>query len=214
MPNRQLSSLDHVLSQIDAGLRGAFAKAPQPKRQSPASKVKDSDLSERERKHAIGLMRVNHAGEVCAQALYQGQGLTAKLPEVSQQMAHSAEEEIDHLAWCEQRLNELGGTTSILNPTWYAMSFALGAGAGIISDKLSLGFVAATEEQVCQHLEKHLQELPQNDKKSRSIVEQMLVDEKSHADSALEAGGYNFPKPVKRMMTMVSSLMTRSSYKL
>ena len=214
MMNRQLTPLDQIFSQIDAGLRGAFAKAPQPRRQSPSAKIKESELSESERKHAIGLMRVNHAGEVCAQALYQGQGLTAKLPEVSQQMAHSAEEEIDHLAWCEQRLDELGGSTSVLNPAWYAMSFAIGAGAGLISDKLSLGFVAATEDQVCQHLEKHLQDLPQQDKKSRSIVEQMLVDEKSHAESALEAGGYDFPKPVKRVMTMVSSLMTRSSYKI
>ena len=214
MMNRQLTPLDQILSQIDAGLRGAFAKAPQPRRQSPSAKIKESELSESERKHAIGLMRVNHAGEVCAQALYQGQGLTAKLPEVSQQMVHSAEEEIDHLAWCEQRLDELGGTTSALNPAWYAMSFAIGAGAGLISDKLSLGFVAATEDQVCQHLEKHLQDLPQQDKKSRSIVEQMLVDEKRHAESALEAGGYDFPEPVKRIMTMVSSLMTRSSYKI
>lgn len=212
--NRQLSSIDQILSQIDSGLRGAFAKAPQPKRPSPAAQVKESELSESERQHAIGLMRVNHAGEVCAQALYQGQGLTAKLPEVSQQMAQSAEEEIDHLAWCEQRLDELGGKTSILNPAWYAMSFAIGAGAGIVSDKLSLGFVAATEDQVCQHLQNHLEDLPQQDKKSRSIVQQMLVDEKAHAQSALDAGGYQFPRPVKRLMTRVSSLMTRSSYRL
>ena len=214
MANRQLSSLDQVLTQIDLALRGAFAKAPQPQRPSPAADLEESELTDSERQHAIGLMRVNHAGEVCAQALYQGQALTAKLPEVEAQMAHSAEEEIDHLAWCEERITQLGGTTSALNPAWYAMSFAIGAGAGIISDKLSLGFVAATENQVCQHLQKHLQELPLEDNKSRSIVEQMLVDEQSHAESALEAGGYPFPKPVKEAMTLVSSLMTRSSYRI
>jgi ubiquinone biosynthesis monooxygenase Coq7 len=214
MANRQLSSQDQVLSQIDVALRGAFAKAPQPQRPSPASNIEESQLTDSERQHAIGLMRVNHAGEVCAQALYQGQALTAKLPEVEAQMAHSAEEEIDHLAWCEERIDQLGGTTSVLNPVWYAMSFAIGAGAGIISDKLSLGFVAATENQVCQHLQKHLQELPTEDNKSRSIVEQMLVDEQSHAESALQAGGCPFPKPVKEAMTMLSSLMTRSSYRI
>ena len=214
MANRQLSSLDQVLSQIDVALRGAFAKAPQPQRPSPASNIEESQLTDGERQHAIGLMRVNHAGEVCAQALYQGQALTAKLPEVGAQMAHSAEEEIDHLAWCEERIDQLGGTTSVLNPVWYAMSFAIGAGAGIISDKLSLGFVAATEDQVCHHLEKHLKELPREDNKSRSIVAQMLVDEQSHAESALQAGGYPFPKPVKALMTWVSSLMTRSSYRI
>lgn len=214
MAKRQLSSFDQLLSQIDIGLRNAFARAPQPQRPSPAADIEESQLTESERQHAIGLMRVNHAGEICAQALYQGQALTAKLPEVGVQMAHSAEEEIDHLAWCEERINELGGTTSVLNPAWYAMSFAIGAGAGIISDKLSLGFVAATENQVCQHLHKHLKELPREDNKSRSIVEQMLVDEQSHAESALEAGGYPFPQPVKEVMTWVSSLMTRSSYRI
>lgn len=214
MPNRQLSSIDQFLSQVDSGLRSAFASAPQPKRSSPAAQIEETDLNESERQHAIGLMRVNHAGEVCAQALYQGQGLTAKLPEVRKQMEHAAEEEVDHLAWCEQRLEELGGNTSMLNPVWYGMSFAIGAGAGLISDKLSLGFVAATEDQVCQHLQNHLAALPEEDKKSRSIVEQMLTDEKSHAESALEAGGYPFPKPIKQIMTSISSIMTRSSYRL
>jgi ubiquinone biosynthesis monooxygenase Coq7 len=131
---------------------------------------------------------------------------------VGEQMAEAAEEEIDHLAWCEQRIDSLGGKTSVLNPAWYAMSFAVGAGAGIISDKLSLGFVAATEDQVCQHLQWHLEDLPQEDQKSRAIVQQMLADEQVHAESALEAGGYNFPKPVKKLMTMISSVMTKSSY--
>ena len=172
---RQLSPLDKFIDQLDAGLRTAFGRAPQPNRTSPAAAIEESDLSPQQRQHSIGLMRVNHAGEICAQALYQGQALTAKLPEVGEQMKEAADEEIDHLAWCEQRISELGGKTSALNPAWYAMSFALGAGAGLVSDKLSLGFVAATEDQVCQHLQKHLDQLPTEDKKSREIVEQMLA---------------------------------------
>jgi len=214
MAQRQLSMLDKVLEQLDSGLRTSYASAPTPNRASPAEKLDESELTDKQRQHAIGLMRVNHAGEICAQALYQGQALTAKLPEVGDKMRESAEEEVDHLAWCEQRIHELGGKTSVLNPAWYAMSFALGATAGLISDKLSLGFVAATEDQVCSHLEKHLDQLPAEDKKSRSIVKQMLVDEAHHAESALAAGGLQFPKPVKALMNMVSSAMTKSSYKI
>lgn len=214
MANRQLSGLDHILTQLDQGLRTVLGNAPSPQRVSPATGVAESELSEQERGQAIGLMRVNHAGEICAQALYQGQALTAKLPEVGAQMEHAAEEEIDHLAWCEERIQELGGNTSALNPLWYAMSFGIGAGAGLISDKLSLGFVAATEEQVCTHLEKHLEELPANDSKSRAIVEQMLDDEARHAQTALDAGGHRFPAPAKKLMTLVSAAMTGSSYRL
>lgn len=214
MPNRQLSAIDQLLIQLDQGLRTAFASAPAPQRSSPAAEIEEKPLSAQERNHAIGLMRVNHAGEVCAQALYQGQALTAKLPEVGNQMEHAAAEEIDHLAWCEERITELGGSTSLLNPIWYAMSFGIGAGAGLISDRLSLGFVAATEDQVCAHLKTHLDELPANDLKSRSIVEQMLADEERHAQAALEAGGHHFPRPVKAFMTRVSAAMTGSSYRL
>ncbi len=214
MSNRQLSAIDQLLTQLDQGLRTAFASAPNPQRASPAMTLEDPELSAQERKHAIGLMRVNHAGEVCAQALYQGQALTAKLPEVSAQMEHAAAEEIDHLAWCEERITELGGNTSLLNPIWYAMSFGIGAGAGLISDKLSLGFVAATEDQVCEHLKTHLEQLPSNDHRSRAIVEEMLVDEERHAQTALDAGGHEFPKPVKAIMTAVSAAMTGSSYRL
>lgn len=214
MAQRQLSLLDKLLDQIDSGLRTSFGSAPAPNRVSPAQAMEEPELTEEQRQQAIGLMRVNHAGEICAQALYQGQALTAKLPHVGEQMRESAAEEIDHLAWCEQRIHQLGGKTSALNPVWYTMSFTLGAGAGLISDKLSLGFVAATEDQVCNHLEKHLQQLPEDDTKSRSIVEQMLVDEAQHAESALAAGGHKFPKPVKALMTLVSSVMTKSSYKI
>lgn len=214
MANRQLSGLDQILTQLDQGLRTVLGNAPAPQRASPAIELSESELSDQERHHALGLMRVNHAGEVCAQALYQGQALTAKLPEVGEQMEHAAAEEIDHLAWCEERIQELGGRTSALNPLWYAMSFGIGAGAGLISDKLSLGFVAATEDQVCAHLQLHLEELPGNDQKSRAIVEQMLEDEARHAQSALDAGGHQFPAPVKKLMTLVSAAMTGSSYRL
>lgn len=214
MGQRKLTFIDTLLDQIDSGLRTTFATAPTPNRPSPANAMDEPELNEEQRQHAIGLMRVNHAGEICAQALYQGQALTAKLPEVGDKMRESAEEEIDHLAWCEQRIEELGGKTSALNPAWYAMSFALGAGAGLISDKLSLGFVAATEHQVCSHLEKHLEQLPEEDDKSRLIVAQMLKDEAHHAESALAAGGHKFPKPVESLMTLVSSAMTKSSYKI
>lgn len=214
MANRQLSGLDKILTQLDQGLRTVLGNAPAPQRASPAVELSESELSDQERHHALGLMRVNHAGEVCAQALYQGQALTAKLPEVGEQMEHAAAEEIDHLAWCEERIQELGGRTSALNPLWYAMSFGIGAGAGLISDKLSLGFVAATEDQVCAHLQLHLEELPGNDQKSRAIVEQMLEDEARHAQSALDAGGHQFPAPVKKLMTLVSAAMTGSSYRL
>ncbi len=214
MANRQLTAIDQILTQLDQGLRTVFGNAPEPQRVSPAVEIADTEMSDQERQHAIGLMRVNHAGEICAQALYQGQALTAKLPEIGKQMEHAAAEEIDHLAWCEQRINELGGRTSALNPIWYAMSFGLGAGAGLISDKLSLGFVAATEDQVCDHLQKHLDELPESDSKSRAIVEQMLDDEARHAQTALDAGGHRFPAPVKKLMTLVSSAMTGSSYRI
>ena len=214
MANRQLTKADQLLTQFDQSLRTLVGNAPSPQRISPAVEVEDVQLSEKERRHSLGLMRVNHAGEVCAQALYQGQALTAKLPEVGKQMQHAAEEEIDHLAWCEERIHQLGGRTSALNPLWYAMSFGIGASAGLISDKLSLGFVAATEDQVCDHLQTHLHELPTNDIKSRTIVQEMLIDEARHAETALEAGGPRFPTPVKKLMTLISSAMTRSSYRL
>ena len=152
MSHRKLSVLDKLITQVDHGIRTVLFDAPSPDRESPADEIQQDELSDKDRDHAIGLMRVNHTGEVCAQALYQGQALTAKLSDVREQMKEAATEEIDHLAWCEDRIKELGGRTSLLNPLFYAMSFGIGAGAGIISDKLSLGFVAATEDQVCSHL--------------------------------------------------------------
>lgn len=214
MNNRKLSVLDQFITQIDHGLRTVLGDAPTPERVSPALDVQDAELSSADRDHAVALMRVNHTGEVCAQALYQGQALTAKLPDVRDQMKEAAIEEVDHLAWCEERIKDLGGNTSLLNPFFYAASFGIGATAGLISDKLSLGFVAATEDQVCSHLKTHLDQLPAEDLKSRAVVEEMLADEERHAQAALDAGGYNFPSPVKQAMTLVSSVMTKGSYKI
>lgn len=214
MPTKHLSPLDQFLTQIDQALRTVVADAPTPERPSPAENAAETQLSEQEKQHAAGLMRVNHSGEVCAQALYQGQALTAKLTHVREEMEHAADEEIDHLAWCEQRVKELGENTSRLNPLWYALSFGIGATAGLISDKLSLGFVSATEDQVCKHLESHLEQLPEQDTKSRTIVEKMLEDEAKHARSALEAGGVEFPAPVKGIMSIVSKAMTKTSYRI
>ena len=214
MSHRKLSALDKLITQVDHGIRTVLSNAPSPERESPANGIKQDDLSEKDKDHAIALMRVNHTGEVCAQALYQGQAITAKLPDIREQMKEAATEEIDHLAWCEDRIKELGGRTSLLNPLFYAMSFGIGAGAGIISDKLSLGFVAATEDQVCSHLKNHLEQLPKDDLKSRAVVEEMLADEERHAQAALDAGGYEFPNQVKQVMTAISAVMTKSAYKV
>ncbi|MET0355608.1 MAG: 2-polyprenyl-3-methyl-6-methoxy-1,4-benzoquinone monooxygenase [Cellvibrio sp.] len=211
---RQLSLIDKFIIRTDRALRTIAATEQHAERPSPAATLDEAELSAEERRHAAGLMRVNHSGEVCAQALYQGQALTAKLPDIRAEMEHAASEEIDHLVWCQQRLDALDSHTSYLNPLWYGLSFAIGAGAGLVSDKVSLGFVAATEDQVCQHLQKHLADLPEQDEKSRAVVTQMLRDEARHADMALSAGGYRFPAPVKGLMTMVSKAMTSTSYRI
>lgn len=212
--SRRLSLLDSLLIQVDHALRTVAVDKPPHDRLSPAKEESEQELTEQEKRHAAGLMRVNHTGEVCAQALYQGQALTAKLTSVRSEMEQAADEEIDHLAWCQERVNQLGSHTSLLNPLWYGLSFGIGATTGLISDKLSLGFVAATEDQVCKHLESHLNQLPPQDDKSRAIVEQMLDDEAKHADAALDAGGLKFPAPVKGLMTIVSKAMTKTSYRI
>lgn len=215
MPGIQLSLVDRLIVQADRALRTlAGASDLTAERPSPAIHLPETELSPEERRHSAGLMRVNHAGEVCAQALYQGQALTAKLPDVRFEMEQAAAEEVDHLVWCQQRIDELGSHTSYLNPVWYGLSFAIGAGAGLVSDRVSLGFVAATEDQVCRHLHSHLTKLPEQDLRSRAIVEQMLEDEARHADAALAAGGMNFPAPVKVAMTLVSKAMTLTSYRI
>lgn len=211
---RHLSLIDRFISEADRALRSISPHTKPALRSSPAESLSENELSDSQRRHSAGLMRVNHSGEVCAQALYQGQALTAKLSAVKKDMQHAADEEIDHLAWCEDRLKALDSHTSLLNPAWYGLSFGIGAIAGLISDKVSLGFVAATEERVCAHLEEHLQSLPLEDKRSRAVVEQMLEDEAKHQHMALEAGGYDFPAPVKTAMTLVSKTMTQSSYRI
>jgi len=214
MHKPRLSLLDKLIVEADSVMKTITSRGNHASRPSPAKDHMDSQLSESQRKHVAGLMRVNHTGEVCAQALYQGQALTAKLPTVRKEMQQAAQEEVDHLVWCEERLRELGSHTSYLNPVWYGMSFALGALAGAISDKVSLGFVAATEEQVCSHLRDHLKQLPDDDRKSQLILQKMLEDEQRHGDKALEAGGTDFPRPLKDAMSSVSKLMTRTSYRI
>lgn len=205
---------DQLITQFDRALRSVTPGTQATNRPSPAEQQQEQPLTAEEKRHAAGLMRVNHAGEVCAQALYQGQALTAKLTRVRADMERAADEEVDHLAWCEKRLAELNSHTSVLNPLWYGLSFGLGAGAGLINDKISLGFVAATEDQVCRHLQCHLNQLPEHDAKSRAVVSSMIHDEQQHGASAIKAGGYVFPKPVKFVMSCVAKAMTTSSYRV
>jgi ubiquinone biosynthesis monooxygenase Coq7 len=214
MQKRRLSLLDKLITETDAVMKTITSRGNHSSRPSPSDGHGESELSESQRRHVAGLMRINHTGEVCAQALYQGQAMTAKLPTVREDMQQAAQEEIDHLVWCEERLRELDSHTSYLNPAWYGLSFALGAIAGAIGDQISLGFVAATEERVCNHLREHLEDLPEEDRKSQLILQQMLEDEQRHGENALEAGGTEFPPAVKDAMTGVSKLMTHASYRL
>lgn len=209
---RQLSLIDKLISQADQALRTLVPNVAQAGQSSPAEAKPFHPLDGAEKKHIASLMRVNHTGEVCAQALYQGQALTAKLPNVRQEMEQAAQEEIDHLVWCEQRIKQLDSHTSLLNPLFYAASFSLGALAGIAGDKWSLGFVAATEDQVCRHLTEHLKQLPEDDEKTRAILEKMLSDEKEHGDRAIQAGGVEFSNTAKSLMTAASKVMTKTSY--
>lgn len=213
-PDREFSRLDRLLLQADSALKTLLPFTGQPQRRSPASDQPDVALDSRDTRHVTGLMRINHTGEVCAQALYQGQALTARLPQIRSAMEHAAEEEIDHLAWCEERIRELGGRPSVLNPLFYGLSFGVGAVAGLISDRVSLGFVAATEDQVCKHLDEHLAQLPVDDEKSRAILEQMREDEEQHSSTALEAGGLRFPAPIKLGMSLLSRVMTKTTYRI
>jgi len=209
-----MSPIDRLVVEFDTALRSVFGGA-HAQRTTPGSEVNaNSVLDTQERKHAAGLMRVNHVGEVCAQALYQSQKLVARNPQIQEMLSHSGQEEMDHLAWCETRLQELGSHTSYLNPFWYAGSFAIGLAAGLAGDKWSLGFVAETEKQVENHLESHLEKLPQEDQRSRAIVEQMRIDEIEHGQAALHAGGVALPEPVQKMMQLMSKVMTETAYKI
>jgi 3-demethoxyubiquinol 3-hydroxylase len=210
-----MNIVDRFICEIDAGLRTAFAPAfaerPLPScAAETASNNVPPDATERE--ESIRLMRVNHAGEVSAQALYQGQALVAKTPETRTVLEHAAREERDHLAWCESRLNELGGAVSRLNPVFYAGSFALGVASGVLGDKWSMGFLVETERQVEAHLSDHLGRLPESDSKSRLILEAMRQDEIHHGQTGIEHGAAKLPAPIQTVMKMVSKLMTRSAY--
>jgi ubiquinone biosynthesis monooxygenase Coq7 len=203
-----------MLIDLDNALRTLFGKPRVTERSNPADTVDEAQMSEEERDLAARLMRINHTGEVCAQALYQGQALTAKLPEVRDSMERAAQEENDHLAWCETRLEELDNRKSLLNPLWYASSFLIGTAAGLAGDKWSLGFVAETEHQVEAHLNDHMGRIPAQDRKSLAILEQMKEDEIHHATVALEAGGADLPAPIRLAMKLTSKVMTKSVFYL
>jgi ubiquinone biosynthesis monooxygenase Coq7 len=207
------SVADLLIGQVDRALR-TLSGRHEPQRENPAADLDPTPLDETAGRHAAGLMRVNHTGEICAQALYQGQALTARDPAVRAALVEAAPEETDHLAWCEGRLTELGSRPSVLNPAFYALSYAMGAVTGLLGDKVSLGFVEATEDQVCRHLERHLDSLPPDDARSREIVARMREDEARHGSDALARGGVAFPAPVKQAMTLLSRLMTETTYRV
>lgn len=212
---RKLSRTDSLVQRFDAALRTLVPGAALASGPSPASRdVRDGPMDAEERRHAAGLVRIHHTGQVCAQALYQGQELTAGLPERRGQMEAAAREEADHLAWCDARLHELHDRTSRLAPFFYAASFGLGVAAGAAGHRVGLGVAAATEEQLGRLLEKHLERLPRGDQRSRAVLRQMRIDEAHHAQLALEAGAMRFPTPVKAGMALMAKVLTRSAYKL
>lgn len=205
------SNIDHLLLGVDRALRvvSGLASARRP---SPALAVPENNLSDQEKRHSAGLMRVNHVGEICAQALYDAQAQFTKTAAISQQFTHSGIEEEDHLAWSAQRITELNSRTSLLNPLWYAGAYVCGTIAARCGDAASLGFVVETEKQVAAHLASHLEKLPQADSKSRAIVEQMRVDEIAHGAAALALGASDLPMPVKATMRAMAKVMTASAY--
>ncbi|THK40383.1 2-polyprenyl-3-methyl-6-methoxy-1,4-benzoquinone monooxygenase [Methylophaga sp. SB9B] len=212
MSFRNLLLADKIIIELDKALTTLAGTPLSSGRDNPAKGIEENVLNDNERRQSIALMRVNHSGEVSAQALYQGQALTAQLTDIREAMQQAAAEENDHLLWCEQRLQQLEGRTSILNPLWYAGSFVIGAVAGKIGDKWSLGFVAETEKQVIEHLDEHLGKVSENDLRSRSILAQMREDERHHQDTAIAAGGAELPWLVRKIMQPMSKVMTRSSY--
>jgi ubiquinone biosynthesis monooxygenase Coq7 len=214
--NTHMSAADNFIHEIDRALRAIVGVTPLRRSvPQPVQELEQSQaLTDSEKAHAAGLMRVNHVGEVCAQALYQAQKLTSRSAEVREKLEHAALEEEDHLAWCAKRLKELDSRPSLLNPIWFAGSFAIGTIAGIAGDHWSLGFVAETEHQVEKHLDGHLTELPAQDYKSRAIVEQMRIDEIAHGRMAVEQGGKELPEFIKKMMGAMSSVMTKTAYKI
>lgn len=208
-------AMDQAIIEFDKALKTVFdVQTVTSDRSVPGSELDEAELSVESKANSLGLMRVNHAGEVSAQALYQGQALTAKLDNVREGMEKAALEENDHLVWCKQRVEALGGHTSALNPIWYGASFALGAIAGQVGDKWSLGFVVETEKQVVNHLDEHLLKIDKGDVKSRAVLQQMREDELHHGTVAHQAGAAELPEPVKQLMSLVSKVMTATSYRI
>jgi ubiquinone biosynthesis monooxygenase Coq7 len=210
-PDRRLSLADRLIQELDRGLR-TVAAANVAGRPFPGQGTPEALTDPAEREHAAALMRVNHAGEIAAQALYHGQALTARNPRIREQMLAAAQEETDHLAWCEKRVRELDSRTSLLAPVWYVGSFAIGALAGLSGDRTSLGFVEETEKQVVEHLDSHLEHLPADDERSRRTVAQMKADEDRHADDARANGALGLPRPVRALMRRTAAIMTRTAY--
>ena len=206
-------NIDRLIGEFDRALRTVSSVA-EPSRLSPADALPEAELNEHDRRHAAALMRVNHVGEVCAQALYQGQALTARDPHARRALERAAREEEDHLAWSAQRVDELGGRTSWLNPVWYAGAFTIGTVAGVLGDRWNLGFLAETERQVEEHLSGHLERLPEKDERTRTLVEAMRADEARHRDTAVRLGAAALPAPVKLAMRFASGLMTRIAYRV
>jgi len=209
---RDYSVVDNCLMSLDQGIRTLFGVPNGNHRPNPAAELPESPMTEEKRREVIGLMRVNHAGEVSAQALYLGQALTARSPLIKHKLQGSALEENDHLAWCGERIKELGGRVSLLNPVWYVGSFTLGAMAGAFGDAWSLGFLAETEYQVSRHLSKHLRRIPAEDLKTKKILQQMQIDEEKHATLAMTHGAKELPEPIKMGMQCLSQIMTRVAY--
>ena len=211
-PRRRGDLSDSIVVALDNGLKtlsGSF----QSSRQSPADAVEEGEMSELEKVHASGLMRVNHVGEICAQALYEGQSMTAGNSAVKEKLQKAGEEERDHLAWCSSRLKELKSRESFLAPLFYASSFCVGAITGLLGDKYSLGFVEATEDRVVEHIDEHLDSLPEKDLRSRAILRQMREDEQRHGEEALAFGGAEFSERTKRIMKVLAGIMTKSTYR-
>jgi ubiquinone biosynthesis monooxygenase Coq7 len=212
--SRSYTAIDRLIISFDGALRMATGQAYAAKRENPAGSTPEVMMNEENRQHAAGLMRINHAGEVCAQALYAGQAATARNPEVQAEMQQAANEEIDHLSWCKDRLDELESRPSLLAPLWYAGSFAIGAVAGLAGDGWSLGFLKETENQVEAHLEGHIAKLPAEDERSRAILDQMKIDEAKHAQMAEDSGAFDLPRPVRRLMKLTAGAMKAVAYKL
>jgi len=214
MDQRVLSPLDRLLSGINSALTTVAGPPTRPTRENPAGDLPEAQLTDDEKSHAAGLMRVNHAGEVAAQGLYQGHAAASRNPSIEQQMRHAAEEELDHLGWCEQRLDELGSRPSILGPVWYAGAFVLGAASGALGDRWALGIVEETERQVSEHLTSHLDRLPESDTRSRAIVLQMRDEEEAHSENARAAGASELPDSVKNLMRLTAKIMTSTAYRM